>query len=98
MADIIEKMYGCHYSPQTISNMTKVVQEEVEAFYNRPLPLQFAVIFVDSTFVTVKCGTAQKEAIHVLIGITPTEEKHIIDYGVYPNESTQCLQRIVRTC
>ena len=25
IADIIEKMYGCYYSPQTISNMTKVV-------------------------------------------------------------------------
>lgn len=88
ISEIIERMYGHYYSPQTISNMTKVVQESVEAFHNRALPAQFAVMFIDSTFITVKRGTAQKEAVHVLIGITPTGEKHVIDYGIYPNEST----------
>lgn len=34
IADIFEKMYGCYYSPQIISNMTKVVAEEVDVFYN----------------------------------------------------------------
>ena len=81
-------MYGCYYSPQTISNMTKVVAEEVDAFHNRPLPSQFAVVYLDATFITVKRGTAQKEALYVLIGITPSGEKHVVDYGIYPNEST----------
>ena len=31
IADIIEKLYDCYYSPQTISNMTQVVAEEVDA-------------------------------------------------------------------
>ena len=31
IADIIEKLYGCYYSPQTISNITQVVAEEVDA-------------------------------------------------------------------
>ena len=33
IADIIEKMYGYYYSPQTISNITKVVTEEVEVTF-----------------------------------------------------------------
>ena len=88
IADSIEKMYGCYYSRQTISNMTQVIAEEVDAFHNRPLPSQFAVVYLDATFITVKRGTAQKEALHVFIGITPSGEKHVIDYGIYPNEST----------
>lgn len=32
--------------------------------------------------------TAQKEALHVLIDITPSGEKHVVDYGLYSNEST----------
>lgn len=95
IADIIEKMYGCYYSPQTISNMTKVVAEEVDAFHNRSLPSQFAVVYLDATFITVKRGTAQKEALHVLIGITPLGEKHIIDYGIYPNESTLAYKELL---
>ena len=37
IADLIEKMYGHHYTPQTISNMTKAVSETVDAFNNRSL-------------------------------------------------------------
>lgn len=95
IADSIEKMYGCYYSPQTISNMTQVVAEEVDAFHNRPLPSQFAVVYLDATFITVKRGTAQEEALHVLIGITPSGEKHVIDYGIYLNESTLAYKELL---
>ena len=60
----------------------------MDAFHNRPLPSQFVVVYLDATFITVKRGIAQKEALHVLIGITPSGEKHVVDYGIYPNEST----------
>lgn len=88
IADIIEKMYSCYYLPQTISNMTQVVVEEVDALHNRPSSSQFALVYLDATFITVKRGTAQKKTFHVLISITPSDEKHVIDYGIYPNEST----------
>lgn len=95
IADIIEKMYGCYYSPQTISNMNQVVAEEVDAFHNRPLPSQFAVVYLDATFITVKRGTTQKETLHVLIGIIPSGEKHVIDYGIYSNESTLAYKELL---
>ena len=44
--------------------------------------------YLDTTFITVKRGTAQKAALHVLIVITPAGEKYVIDYGIYPNEGT----------
>ena len=75
--------------------MTQVVAEEVDAFHNRPLPSQFAVVYLDATFITVKRGTAQKEALHVLIGITPLGEKHVVDYGIYPNESTLAYKELL---
>ena len=94
-ANIIEKMYGYYYSPQTIPNMAKVVAEEVDAFHNRPLPSQFTVVYLDATFITVKRDTAQKEALHILIGITLSGEKHVIDYGIYPNESTLAYKELL---
>ena len=95
IADIIEKMYSCYYLPQTISNMTQVVAEEVDALHNRPSPSQFAVVYLDATFITVKRGTAQKKTLHVLISITPSGEKHVIDYGIYPNESTLAYKQLL---
>lgn len=88
-------MYGCIYSPQTIFNMTQVVAEEVDAFHNLPLHSQFAVVYLDVTFITVKRGTAQKEALHVLIGITPSGEKYVIDYGIYPSESALAYKELL---
>ncbi|NAA98248.1 hypothetical protein GUJ49_13875 [Enterococcus durans] len=35
IADLIEKMYGHHYTPQTMSNITKSFTEEVTAFKGR---------------------------------------------------------------
>jgi putative transposase len=32
ISDLIEKMYGHHCTSQTISNMTKAMTEQVEAF------------------------------------------------------------------
>ena len=75
--------------------MTQVVAKEMDAFHNRPLPLRFVVVNLDATFITVKRGTAQKEALHVLIGITPSGEKYVIDYDIYPNETTLAYKELL---
>lgn len=31
ISDLLEKMYGHHYTPQTVSNMTKGMVEHVDA-------------------------------------------------------------------
>lgn len=36
IADLIEKMVGHAYTPATISNMTKLVEENVKQFHERP--------------------------------------------------------------
>lgn len=35
ISELIEKMFGIYYTPQTISNMTQVLSEQVEAFHSR---------------------------------------------------------------
>lgn len=32
ITDLLERMYGHHYTPQTISNITKTIEKQVEAF------------------------------------------------------------------
>ena len=88
-------MYDCYCSPQPIFNMTQIVAEEVDAFHIRPSPSQFTVVYLDDTFITVKRGIAQKEDLHVLIGITPSGEKYIIDYCIYPSESTLAYKELL---
>lgn len=94
IADLIEKMYGCHYSAQTISTMTMAIQEQVTAFHQRTLSSHYAVVYCDATYIPVRRGTVQKEALHILLGITPEGHKEVIDYVVYPSESVAAYEEL----
>ncbi|GEL15459.1 ISEf1, transposase [Pediococcus cellicola] len=51
IAGLMEKMYGSYYMPQTVSTLTKVVKEQVEAFKNRTLSERYTVVYLDATFL-----------------------------------------------
>jgi len=87
IADLIEKMYGAHYTPQTISNMTRMVQDQVERYHQRPLSSNYVVIYCDATYLSVRRDSVAKEALHILLGITPDGTKEVLDYRLYPTES-----------
>ena len=87
IADLIEKMYGHHYSPATVSNITKTVEEQVEKFHNRQVAERYAVIYCDATYLCLRRDTVAKEALHVLLGVTPDGKKDVLDYALYPTES-----------
>ncbi|WP_423764137.1 IS256 family transposase [Lactiplantibacillus pentosus] len=78
IAELIEKMYGAHYSKATVSNMTKAVNEQVQAFQQRRLASQYAAIFLDATYLPLKRDTVQKEAVHIAIGIRPDGTKDVL--------------------
>jgi putative transposase len=89
IADLIEKMYGHAYTPATVSNMTKLVQEKVQQFHDRPLNRRYAVIYCDATYLNVRRDSVNKEALHILLGITPEGFKEIISFRLYPGESSE---------
>ncbi|MGI6215281.1 MAG: IS256 family transposase [Christensenellales bacterium] len=91
IADLIEKMYGHRYSPSVISNITKLVEKDVEAFHNRPVKERYAVIYCDAAFVSVRRDSVQKEAMRTLIGIGEQGHKEALDYGLFPSESRLLL-------
>ena len=89
IAELIEKMYGAHYTPQTVSNMTKVVHDQVERFHKRPLNARYSVIYCDATVLSVRRDSVAKEALHIVLGITPDGQKEVIDYRLFPSESCE---------
>lgn len=89
IADLIEKMYGHAYSPATISNITKSVEEHVQRFHSRELNKRYIVVYGDATMINVRRDSVSKEALHILIGITPEGTKEVLDYRLYPQESSE---------
>jgi len=87
IADLIEKLYGHHYSAATVSNITEAVQSQVTAFHSRQLSERYVVIYMDATYLNVRRDSVAKEPLHVLLGITPEGNREILDYALYPTES-----------
>ncbi len=69
IADLIEKMYGHHYTPQTVSNMTQVMVEHVDAFMKRALNKRYVCVYLDATYIPIKRETVSKEAVYLAVGI-----------------------------
>ena len=87
ISDLIEKMYGHYYTPQTVSNITKAVQEQVEKFHTRPVSGKYAAVYCDATYLNVRRDSVAKEALHVILGITLEGYKEVLDYALFPSES-----------
>lgn len=87
ISDLIEKMYGQYYTPQTISNISKVVEEQVHEFHNRDISSKYVAIYCDATYLSVRRDSVSKEALHIVFGINPDGEKEVLDFALYPYES-----------
>lgn len=80
-------MYGQHYTPQTISNITKVRGKQVDAFKNLRLASRYTCVSLDATYIAVKRDTVSKETIYIAIGIREDGSKEILAYTIAPTDS-----------
>ena len=87
ISEILERMYGHHYSPQTISNMSRMVEADLEAFSSRMFRDRYVVVYLDATYLPIRRNTVAKEAVYFAMGITLEGNKEILGYRVYPTES-----------
>lgn len=97
IAELIEKMYGSFYTPQTISTITKAVTEQVQAFHERTLHSQYVCVYLDATYLPLRRDTVAKEAIHLALGIRPDGTKEILNYQVAPTESAGIWRELLET-
>lgn len=95
IADLIEKIYGHHYSPATMSNISKTVADQVKTFHSRSLSEKYVVIFMDATYLNIRRDSVAKEPLHVLIGITPDGTREVLDYALYPTESAENYEEMM---
>ena len=68
ISSLLMDSLGDYLSATAISNITKEVQEEVDAFHNRKITKKFKYLYVDATFFKIKTERNRKSAIHTVIG------------------------------
>ena len=88
--EILESMYGTKINEQFISDATKMVNEEVVSWKNRPLKEMYTVIYMDClyTFVRNEKNVSEKMAVYVALGLDIEGNKEIIGFWIGDSESS----------
>lgn len=83
-------MYGDHYSPTTISNISTNVTKLVEGYHQHQFNhSQYVCVFLDATYIPLKRDTVQREAVNIAIGIRSDGQKEVLDYSIAPTENNE---------
>ncbi len=97
VGEVMGHLLGHRYSHSTVSRITDLVLERVEAFRTRSLRKRYAIVYLDCLFVKVlREGGIRKEAVYVVLGIDPEGRREVLGFYLFPNESAAVWQEILR--
>ena len=97
IASIVEKLCGASYSKQTVSNITDKCIGNIEAFKNRRLSSEYAIVYTDATCMSLRRDTVAKEAVHIAVGIRIDGGREILGYAIAPNESAETWKELLNS-
>ena len=85
-------------TPKRASRLTRVVEEEVREWRNRPLAREYYAIYLDGTFLSVRRGKAAKEPVYLALGIRPDGRREILGFWLFgaEGESARNWRQVVR--
>lgn len=96
VARFIESMFGSHYSPTTVSNITATVLEDIHQWQSRPLKKRYSVIYLDGLYVKLKRSTVSGEAIYFAMGIDEDGHRQILGFYVGGQESANGWRDVLK--
>lgn len=85
--EVIEKIYGHHYSSSTVSLINKQFYEQMELWRNRPLESHYLVVYIDAIHQKICRETISTEAVYVLLGVREDYTREVIGLLSIPTES-----------
>jgi transposase-like protein len=86
--EALRPLLGEGVSAQTISNIARSLDEEVERYHKRKIEDQYLYLFLDGIVLKTRTGFgAKKKAVLVAYGITVQGKRELIDFMVTSHES-----------
>jgi transposase-like protein len=96
VARFIESMFGSHYSPTTVSNITATVLEDIHQWQEQPLKKRYSVIYLDGLYVKLKRSTVSGEVIYFAMGIDEDGHRQILGFYVGGQESSNGWRDVLK--
>lgn len=94
--EALRPLLGDGVSAQTVSNIAKSLDIEVNRFHNRKLEDKYLYLFLDGVMLKIKTGFgSKKKAILVAYGIKVDGKRELIDFVVTSHESENRWRRFL---
>ncbi|MGP4042066.1 IS256 family transposase [Gracilibacillus sp. D59] len=97
IGDFVEKVLGDTYSPTTISHVTDVLMEDIEAWQSRPLDRRYSVLFLDGTYINLRRDDVDNEVVYIILGINEKGYREILGFYVGGQESSTGWENLLRS-
>ncbi|QWC21222.1 IS256 family transposase [Bacillus haikouensis] len=92
---IMKSLLGDSYSPGTISNVTDTVLKDIREWQKRPLKKRYCALYLDALFVNVRRDTVGKEAVYIVLGISPEGHREVLGFYIGGRESSNGWSEIL---
>ncbi len=98
ISEVMETIYGTHYSKTKISNISQSFYEQMESWRNRPLEEHYLALYIDGLSVKLKrSGKYQNECFYIILGLKEDFTREVIAIVNFPSESAQGWSEVFHT-
>jgi putative transposase len=87
VGELLEKLWGVRLSASAVSQIVRVLDEEVKKFHKRTLADEYRFIFLDGVWVKVSGYKVVKKVVLVAYGIRVDGRREVIDFRLAKSES-----------
>jgi len=95
ISDVMETIYGTHYSKSKISNISQSFYGQMEAWRNRDLDSHYLAFYIDGLHVKLRRDKRyQNECFYIILGLKEDYTREVIAIVNFPTESATGWQQI----
>lgn len=95
ISEVMETIYGTHYSKSSISNISQSFYGQMEAWRNRSLERHYLGFYIDGLHVKLKRDNKyENEYFYIILGLKEDYTREVISIVNFPSESSQGWRQI----
>lgn len=87
VGEVVQELLGTKPSATTVSNMSKVLGEEVRRFHCRRIVDEYRYLFLDGVWVKVMGATVVKKVLLIAYGVRRDGRREVVDFRLASSES-----------
>lgn len=97
ISEVMEIIYGKHYSKSTISNISQSFYQQMEQWRKRELSSHYLAFYIDGLWVKLKRDKKYKnECFYIILGLREDYTREIIAIVNFPSESATAWELIFK--